>query len=238
MAESQSLHREKDTISLNLPAGFEKDIVVRTQTKKDVKPRQESKMLSFRLDNYGSNAILIEGKIIRMVDIYKILVAHGLSKTCPKIVQLPNKFINIDWNPHCYIGGARPLSFVWDDVQCSIVGTKDYLYFRVHIADSRHAVTIMKSFSEECLRTYQEPVPSDSIMVYSTKLSMQGFVWNQLCTRKMRDMDTIYIDEPIKQALIQELEKFHKSSDMYDRFGVTWKRVHLFHGPPGTGKTR
>jgi SpoVK/Ycf46/Vps4 family AAA+-type ATPase len=50
-------------------------------------------------------------------------------------------------------------------------------------------------------------------------------------------METIYIDDPIKDKLVTQLEKFTKSSALYDRYGVTWKRVHLFHGPPGSGKT-
>jgi SpoVK/Ycf46/Vps4 family AAA+-type ATPase len=50
-------------------------------------------------------------------------------------------------------------------------------------------------------------------------------------------METIYINKDIKNKLINQLAKFYISSDMYDKYGITWKRVHLFHGPPGSGKT-
>jgi len=50
-------------------------------------------------------------------------------------------------------------------------------------------------------------------------------------------MNTIYIPESIKQDTIANIEKFRSASALYDRFGITWKQIILFHGQPGLGKT-
>ncbi len=50
-------------------------------------------------------------------------------------------------------------------------------------------------------------------------------------------METIYINPEMKNKLITQLNKFYNLSDFYDEYGITWKRIHLFHGPAGSGKT-
>ena len=45
------------------------------------------------------------------------------------------------------------------------------------------------------------------------------------------------MNNAIKDKLIKQLTNFYNSQEKYDKFGVTWKRVHLFHGPPGSGKS-
>jgi ATPase family associated with various cellular activities (AAA) len=232
---SESQH---ETISLNLPEGFNKDILVRTQSKKDKVPKPISNFQSFRLECSG-NSLNIKGKRIMLRDVYGILTERGLSKTCPKSISLPNNFESFDWAPICYINGEKPLRFKWNDIECSIVGhnTSTFIYFRVHTFDTKVADTILESFTEECLKTWKSSVPAYSMMIYSTVLTQNGFTWSGLCTRPCRKLDTIYIDQYTKNTLISEMTKFNESGEMYDRFGVTWKRVHLFHGPPGTGKT-
>jgi SpoVK/Ycf46/Vps4 family AAA+-type ATPase len=96
---------------------------------------------------------------------------------------------------------------------------------------------IINEITEELLKCWKDPVPDKSLVIYTTCKTLQGYVWNQHSNRLQRSMETIYIDGPTKDKLVTQLEKFTKSSALYDKYGVTWKRVHLFHGPPGSGKT-
>ncbi len=61
--------------------------------------------------------------------------------------------------------------------------------------------------------------------------------WNKLGSKKKRNFDTIYIDNNVKDNLVKDIKKFYDSREMYEQYGVPWKRVYMFYGPPGTGKT-
>jgi SpoVK/Ycf46/Vps4 family AAA+-type ATPase len=45
------------------------------------------------------------------------------------------------------------------------------------------------------------------------------------------------MDDNVKELIVNKLEKFYESSALYDKYGITWKRVHLLHSLPGTGKS-
>ncbi|KAI9169148.1 hypothetical protein LWI28_007706 [Acer negundo] len=45
------------------------------------------------------------------------------------------------------------------------------------------------------------------------------------------------MDPSIKQALIDDLNRFVRRRGFYRRVGKAWKRGYLLYGPPGTGKS-
>ncbi|KAI9168673.1 hypothetical protein LWI28_000265 [Acer negundo] len=49
--------------------------------------------------------------------------------------------------------------------------------------------------------------------------------------------DKIAMDPVVKQALIDDLDRFVRRRDFYRRVGKAWKRGYLLYGPPGTGKS-
>lgn len=49
--------------------------------------------------------------------------------------------------------------------------------------------------------------------------------------------DTLAMDPVLKQALIDDLDRFVKRREFYSRVGKAWKRGYLLYGPPGTGKS-
>jgi transitional endoplasmic reticulum ATPase len=49
--------------------------------------------------------------------------------------------------------------------------------------------------------------------------------------------DDVVLDPVLKQALIEDVEGFFDSRDLYHEFQVPWKRGIIFHGLPGNGKT-
>jgi len=205
------------------------------------KDRPVSNIQSFKLDITSTYELRIGTKYISMSDVYDILVARGISETCPKVFKLPDTFVNVDWNPYCYVNGNKPLYFMWDDVKCSIVSNSVlHLYFRIHTLDVAIAKSILMSFTKECLAKWKEPISSPkTLTIYNSDIEFGRASWSKSSSRKHRSIDTIYINNDVKSMLIQELEMFMTRStmNMYDRYGVTWKRVHLFQGPPGTGKT-
>lgn len=97
---------------------------------------------------------------------------------------------------------------------------------------------VLESIRKELVKWWYPPKqPQYKLEIYTPQLTLSGCVWNKIGTRSHRSINTIYLDTNIKNKLINGLNKFFKSADLYDMAGVTYKRVHLFHGCPGSGKT-
>lgn len=50
-------------------------------------------------------------------------------------------------------------------------------------------------------------------------------------------METLAIDPCLKDAIIEDLDRFLSKKEFYKRVGKPWKRGYLLYGPPGTGKS-
>jgi len=59
------------------------------------------------------------------------------------------------------------------------------------------------------------------------------------CSGKVinKTFDNIYLDDGIIDNLKKDLDLFNFSKDIYDNYGIRYKRTYLFYGPPGTGKS-
>ncbi len=52
-----------------------------------------------------------------------------------------------------------------------------------------------------------------------------------------RTMDSIFIDEKVKENIIKRIEWFYENKQWYLDRGITYKLCICLYGPPGTGKT-
>lgn len=84
---------------------------------------------------------------------------------------------------------------------------------------------------------YMNDCDSDSnkLNIY---MNDEGF-WERVITRKKRDIDTIYLPKKDKDMIIADINKFlePETKTRYEMLGRTHKRVYLFEGLPGSGKT-
>jgi len=229
----------QNQLEVMLPKGYEdNDVLVRVKPKKD-NVQQPSKFRSFCIT--CQSGIVIKGKLFSVSTIFDILKKHGVESTLPMCVSLgPTKFTTFDWNPHAYIGKMVHY-FDWKGIKCSITGNRSThdakIYIRVHDMEEGVGERVLDELSDEIYETWVNPTPDNKFIIYTTSLAMNGFQWQQIGTRLHRELDTIYINDDMKDKLVHQLKKFYDSSALYDKYGVTWKRVHLFHGIPGTGKT-
>lgn len=223
------------------PELLEKNVVFKVNKPK--LDKENSKFRSFLIGN--NNTLLIDNNSVPISYLINLLQEYGLSKWLPINVKLGKEIqlLSIDWHPLSYVGQTS-WSFNWPDtskvdeiIKCSIVGTNNTIYIRVH--DLRDGVG-ERVLSEICIKLLERipTPPKKTLIIYRpVKNHNNSYSWYQLCTRIHRDINTIYIDPKIKDMLIGGLEKFFVSDHIYDQFGVTYKRIHLFHGPPGGGKT-
>ena len=66
---------------------------------------------------------------------------------------------------------------------------------------------------------------------------MKNGSWTYLSRLPKRSLDTIVINEGVKQSVIQDVEDFLANEALYNQYGIPYKRNYLFSGSPGTGKT-
>ena len=66
-----------------------------------------------------------------------------------------------------------------------------------------------------------------------------GHYFDFIDSRKKRSLDTIYLPHADKKAIIDDLTTFLLPSTMerYAKLGINYKRIYLFEGVPGAGKT-
>ena len=54
---------------------------------------------------------------------------------------------------------------------------------------------------------------------------------------KSANFDNLILPETLKRQVQDDFQRFFNSRDVYERYGIPWKRGALFIGPPGNGKT-
>ena len=54
---------------------------------------------------------------------------------------------------------------------------------------------------------------------------------------KSATFDNLILPEKLKQQIQNDFQRFFDSREIYERYGIPWKRGAIFIGPPGNGKT-
>lgn len=226
----------QETVDVKIPSNYTgKPVKIIVDQEKN-RERGPTNFISFNLQTFGDGVRLADDKSISLEDAYAVLRQHGgLSDRLPIHFHLADmKMFEFEANPACY-SGPRSWPFKWQGVDCSFAAP---MTIRIHHLPLEEARKILESIRDEMLKKWQ-PLPQleSELRVHVSQSTMSGWVWKEYCRRPHRDLDTIYIDDAIKQRLIQSIRDFAKSKHLYDKYGVTWKKIFLFHGPPGTGKT-
>ena len=67
----------------------------------------------------------------------------------------------------------------------------------------------------------------------------EGRYWEYQKSIQPRSVDNIFMEDSKKQDIIDDLENFYseETKELYYKCGITWKRIYMLHGLPGTGKS-
>jgi len=61
--------------------------------------------------------------------------------------------------------------------------------------------------------------------------------WTTYSRIPVRRLNTVYMDERVKQRVLEDINAFLSSESEYDAFGIPYKKTYLLTGVPGSGKT-
>lgn len=99
-----------------------------------------------------------------------------------------------------------------------------------------HIFTSLIKLSVELFKEFGEV---DTEEEFTNIYISEDWFWDFLDKKPKRNMNSIYLPEKDVQRIINDLTKFYdpKTVTQYQRLGLTHKRVFLFEGVPGSGKT-
>jgi len=144
--------------------------------------------------------------------------------------------------------------FRWNDKKCFIKqiqkGTEP-VYDSCHQMEMyNYTVIFMENGSDtlfqdlicESIKFYQEEVrdlkkKKDFTNIYTW--DSDNMQWYQTSKELKRSIDTIYFDEGVLEGIVKDITKFlsEERQEIYQTFGIPYKRNFLLEGYPGTGKT-
>ena len=219
-----------------IPKSSNDNILIKVSKQEEPK----EKILNFRsfAIPIPNGTIDVKARGIPISELYDLLKEHSLSPSLPMYVSLaPSKFLNFDWRPASY-GGPRVWYFDWESTKCSITADNNScLYIRIHDLAPGAGENVLDQMMSELFLRHKPIVSNKTFNVHSARMVNGVCSWITLNSKTVRDISTIFINEKKKDDVVNWLTRFLNSSPLYDKFGITWKCVNLFYGPPGVGKT-
>ncbi|KAM7218350.1 P-loop containing nucleoside triphosphate hydrolase protein [Rhypophila decipiens] len=91
----------------------------------------------------------------------------------------------------------------------------------------------------EMVREFDEKQREAYVTIRASKRDSYDPEWDTTILRPPRSMDTVHLDEKIKQELLDDIAHYldHNTRQFYHSRGIPYRRGYLLHGPPGTGKS-
>ncbi|XP_057530205.1 AAA-ATPase At3g50940-like isoform X2 [Amaranthus tricolor] len=140
-------------------------------------------------------------------------------------------------------------------LQCRIIESKNYYNPRDMNSTLRSEIrsfclTFHKKFKEIALEKYLPHILKEAEFLKQEMKTIKLFtvdpnnlysgpahVWTSISLNHPATFETLAIDPELKKMIIEDLGRFVKRKEYYERVGKAWKRGYLLYGPPGTGKS-
>ncbi|XP_027361834.1 AAA-ATPase At2g18193-like [Abrus precatorius] len=100
--------------------------------------------------------------------------------------------------------------------------------------NEKHRERVLDRYIPHVLKTYEAMKAEQKIVkIYSRLFDY----WNESELSHPATFDTLALAPELKQAIIDDLDRFLRRKELYKKVGKPWKRGYLLYGPPGTGKS-
>jgi len=107
------------------------------------------------------------------------------------------------------------------------------LVLTIDCESKNEAIELLKSFITSAI-DFCKNKPDNKLMrmIYAS-----GSGWVGLAKIEKRPIETIYLDDKIKQGVIGDIKSFLNNREKYIKYGIPYSKSYMFAGPQNTGKT-
>lgn len=105
--------------------------------------------------------------------------------------------------------------------------------------DFKHKEMVMNSYLPYVLERFKAMKDERKLVKLHTlvRLDPNKVKWDAINLEHPATFGTLAMDSELKRSVLEDLDKFVKRKEFYQRVGRAWKRGYLLYGPPGTGKS-
>ncbi|HJY27177.1 MAG TPA: ATP-binding protein [Pyrinomonadaceae bacterium] len=133
--------------------------------------------------------------------------------------RIQNSWLNVLWQGHL----LEVLLITWIDVRCPI---------RHHWIVTEERKIAEEFYNAVCAWSCEV---RGEILVYQDGYFQKDQQLHQ--SIKTATFDNLILPETLKRQIQDDFQRFFDSREVYERYGIPWKRGAIFIGPPGNGKT-
>ncbi|KAL9328785.1 hypothetical protein ACSQ67_003788 [Phaseolus vulgaris] len=104
----------------------------------------------------------------------------------------------------------------------------------------KHKEIVLDSYLPFILEKAKEMKDEERVLkmhTLNTSYCYSGVKWDSINLEHPSTFETLAMEPELKNAVIEDLDRFVKRREFYKRVGRAWKRGYLLYGPPGTGKS-
>lgn len=156
---------------------------------------------------------------------------------CEKIVDFYDG-VEVVWRFNCE-ERQKGSSKLVDDDSGNVFSEFEKRYFELSF-NKKYKEKVLSSYVPYILQKSKDIKAQKKVVKLHTLSSISyssSIIWESINLEHPSTFDTLALDKKLKQAIIEDLDRFVRRKDFYRKVGKAWKRGYLLHGPPGTGKS-
>ena len=124
-------------------------------------------------------------------------------------------------------------------------GDDDARYFFTLAFDKKSEKDVLESYLPHVITSFEKIQEEEKKKMCTVKLysrdcgraGIPGGEWGSINLDHPVTFEKLAMDKELKKMLMDDLDRFLGSKELYKKVGKVWKRGYLLYGPPGTGKS-